>query len=113
MRTILVSMVMVIDLSTAANADALFPSIAAKASSEFPGWPVAHGIDASMSTCWSSSLHTSANNTEWYHTMRGSLKRIRCFRKQTRMDRPPRRSRESHTGSSITYRIRLNGHKTT
>ena len=76
MKTILVSMVMVIGLSNAANADTLFPSIAAKASSEFPGWPASHGIDASMTTCWSSGLHASVNNTEWYDIDLGGFKRV-------------------------------------
>lgn len=85
MRTILAVMVMVIGVSVAANADTLFPSIAAKASSEFPGWPVSNGIDASMSTCWSSSLHTSANNTEWCDIDLGGFKRVNYLKLTPRM----------------------------
>ena len=78
-------MVMVTGLSAAANADTPFPSIAAKASSEYPGWPVSRGIDASMSTCWSSSLHASANNTEWYDIDLGGFKRVNHLRLTPRM----------------------------
>lgn len=72
-------------LSTAANADILYPSIKAKASSEFPGWPVSNGIDSSLSTCWSSSLHTSANNKEWYDIDLGGLKRVNYLKLTPRM----------------------------
>jgi hypothetical protein len=85
LRLFLAGMGLASGFCTFANADILYPSIKSKASSEFPGWPISNGIDASMDTCWSSILHTSANNTEWYDIDLGGFKRVNHLKLTPRM----------------------------